>query len=130
MTLLFGRYGRIRTLLCLKKNSSPWSVMLSAVHVFSQQTVTPNHTITTSILNKITPPVPVWLLGRVWEHGRRDKPPVDARSPLHMPAQSIGDELLGDRSQVCSPQEHTGNENEDTELLLKPLTTMSEARAN
>lgn len=44
---------------------------------------TSSRTITTSILNKITPAVPVWLMGRVWEQRRRDKPPADACSISH-----------------------------------------------
>lgn len=44
---------------------------------------TASHTITTSILNKITPAVPVWLMGRAWEQRRRDKPPAAACSVSH-----------------------------------------------
>lgn len=46
---------------------------------------TSNRTITTSILNKITPAAPVWLMGRVWEQRRRDKLPAAACSISHTP---------------------------------------------
>lgn len=66
---------------------------------------TSSRTITTSILNKITPAVPVWLMGCVREQRRADKPPA----AFHVRwALSIGEELPGELSQTSSPQEHTG----------------------
>lgn len=44
---------------------------------------TSRRTIATSALNKITPAVPVWLMGRVREQRRRDKPLAAACSISH-----------------------------------------------
>lgn len=41
---------------------------------------TSSRTIITSILNKITPAVPVWLMGHVWEQRHKDKLPAAACS--------------------------------------------------
>lgn len=65
-------------------------------------------TIPTSILNKITPAVPVWLMGRVWEQRRKDKPPATPPA-FHCCASYIGEKQPpGELSQTRSPQEHSG----------------------
>ena len=104
------------------QNSLP-IVSLAPAHMCSlpnhEAKCTSSRTITTSILNKITPPVPVWLMGRVWEQRRGDKLPAAACSISHIRwALSIGEELPGERSQTWSPKERTGTGSRNPELPL------------
>lgn len=111
-----------------KKSSLP-IVSAAPAHVCSQQTEKPkctsSCTITTSILNKITPAVPVWLMGCVWEQRHKDKLPAPPPA-FHCCASYIGEEPPGELSQTWSPQEHTGAATAATYAYV----FMSDARAN
>lgn len=93
---------------------------------------TSSHTITTSILNKITPAVPVWLMGRVWEQRRKDKPPAAASSISH----TLGSihrrgAAWGVEPNIEPTRAHWHKEQESSAATAAAAyAAMSEARAN
>lgn len=94
-------------------------------HVRSKQTAGAQctsasaHTIATSVLKEITPAVPVWLMGRVSEQRRGDKPPAAARSI----SRTLGSVNRRGASQGVEPSTAPKREHEscrNPEPLLQP----------